>query len=132
MWLLINPPREDKNVDKISNKNTDPVLPDHDSPRDLANNFGDYFKDKIVKIRERLADSNDSPRVESTAACEKPSSPPPSLDTLTPTNCDEVKKIIKESKATSCRLDPIPTSLLKLVLHVLLPILTNRKIAISI
>ena len=107
-------------VDKISNKKTDAVLPDHDSPQELANKFGDFFKEKIVKIRNRLEQDKDTTFDEPQPDCA-----PPPLETLAPTTCNEVKKIISESKATSCKLDPIPTSLLKVLLHVLLPVLTN-------
>ena len=31
-------------------------LPDNDNPEDLANEFADYFMDKIGKIRDSLAD----------------------------------------------------------------------------
>ena len=50
---------------------------------------------------------------------------PPLLDQLEPTSPEEVKKIVMSSKTTSCRLDPMPTSFLKLMLNVLLPLLTQ-------
>ena len=51
--------------------------------------------------------------------------PPPPLDCLKPATAAEVKKIVTESKTTTCNLDPIPTSFLKVLMNVLLPILTN-------
>ena len=47
------------------------------------------------------------------------------IDTLDPATTDEVRKIIMGSKVTSCGLDPIPTSFLKVLVDVLLPMLTR-------
>ena len=40
-----------KLTDKLLHKNSDPVLPQLDSPTNLANNFASFFNDKITKIQ---------------------------------------------------------------------------------
>ena len=47
------------------------------------------------------------------------------MDTLEPSTSDEVHKIIMDTKATSCLLDSMPTSFLKVVIDILLPIHTH-------
>ena len=115
-----------KIVDKLSHKKTYPVLPDHTSSEELANRFGEFFNEKIVKIRSKLTSASDSANLASQDDEQlSPTSPsPPCLEILTPTTTAEVRKIIMNSKATTCKLDPIPTSLLKILIDVLLPILT--------
>ena len=44
---------------------------------------------------------------------------------FTPASEDEIQKIVKNSPDKSCELDPVPTWLLKLCLHELLPLLTK-------
>jgi hypothetical protein len=107
-------------IDKISHKKSETVLPTHSSKEELANRFANFFQEKIEKIRDRIASTNDLPQVQ-----EEKESSPPSLSEFKPATPEEVKKIITNSKATTCSLDPIPTSFLKLLLDVLLPILTN-------
>ena len=114
-----------KIVDKITNKKPTNVLPEHTSAKDLADKFGTFFTQKIEKIRDRLAISTTPDESTQMVNVEDNSTIPPSLDHLEPTTCEEVKKIVMSSKVSSCRLDPIPTQFLKILLDVLLPILTN-------
>lgn len=111
-----------KIVDKISHKKSETILPDHSSPQKLANRFGEFFTDKIVKIRQRLVSVNESVNIPHHHN-EEPAPPP--LDTLTPCTTDEIQKLVMTTKATTCKLDPIPTSFLKIIIDVLLPILTH-------
>ena len=46
---------------KLLGKATDNPLPEHDSKLDLANEFNNYFKDKIDIIMMNLKSSNDNP-----------------------------------------------------------------------
>jgi len=115
-----------KVVNTLLCKTSSTILPDHESALGLANRFNDFFAEKIVKIRQQLdsvqnVQSEESPTVPSVD--EIPSPPP--LDQLKPTCPEEVKKIVMDSKTTSCGLDPIPTSFLKVMLNVLLPVLTQ-------
>ena len=46
---------------KLLGKMTDNPLPEHNSKLDLANDFNNYFKDKIDTIMMNLQPSNDNP-----------------------------------------------------------------------
>ena len=50
---------------------------------------------------------------------------PPVFDELSPADDDEIRKIIVNTKTTTCQLDPLPTSFLKIIIDVLLPVITN-------
>ena len=97
----------------------------------MADRFGNFFNDKIVKLRNRLETTQKSKASTVQAECDNnsstapPTSPPPPLDSLRPTTPEEVRKIIMDAKATTCALDPIPTWFLKVIMNVLLPILTR-------
>ena len=111
-----------KIANSLLNKSSSNSLPDHTCPQDLANRFNNFFSQKIENIRKRL----DQTQTKKVVPCSIISAPsPPPLDHLKPTTPEEVKKIVMNSKATSCRLDPMPTSFLKLMLNVLLPLFTQ-------
>ena len=80
-------------------------IPDNTGDEKLANDFADYFIQKIWKIQDNLDDyPKFKPRRNSTIT---------PLMNFEPTTADEVTKIIKEMKTKSCELDSLPTSLLK-------------------
>ena len=123
---------EQKSIFKLAstllNKSTEIPLPLHDSAKELATHFNNFFVEKIINIREDL---------ESVAFNLKPLPPllqtapefisanTPCLMNFSPTTEDEVKKIILDTKTTQCLLDPIPTKLLKECIHALLPMITK-------
>ena len=88
----------------------------------MANKFATFFKDKIVNIRARL-DNNS--QIDDTLPVVFYSATPPMWDEFELTNNEEVRKIMMNSKATTCQLDPLPTSFLKLIIDVILPVLTK-------
>ena len=93
------------------------VLPAHSSEKSLANTFVSFFTNKISKISDTFPTSgsfNDAPELV-----------PPNFNRFKPVTEDEVSKCIKESPTKSCPLDPIPTSLLKDCLDILLPCITK-------
>ena len=106
-------------ISSLMRSNSDNPLPDHDSVLDLANKFGGFFKDKIVRIRQEI-DSIECSSPDFTATV-----PPSTMDCFTELSEQEVKKLIMESKTTSCDLDPIPTWLLKDCVEIVLPVLTK-------
>ena len=79
----------------------------------MANRFALFFKEKVEKIRRELP-------VVSPLTVLLPS-PPTLLSQIEPTTVDELRDIIKHSKATSCSLDVIPTWLFKGTLDASLP-----------
>lgn len=89
------------------------VLPSHQSEKDLANKFGEFFLGKIQTIRNELSaktnilDSNiDVLRADIKFIGEQ-------LSTFSPASCEEVRKIITAAPSKSCELDPLPTAFVK-------------------
>ena len=83
--------------------------------------FATFFENKIITLHDRIDHSNHSP-----ISVEIPDNYCTTLFTefqnVTP---DEVLKMIKQAPITSCKLDPLPSSLFKDCISELLPILTN-------
>ena len=101
------------------NVNT-PVYPKAESDKDSANNFVNYFKEKIDNISNKF-DSRADPLVHKT--CDIP-------DDLAFTQFEllteqEVERYIRTSPSTTCPLDPIPTDLLKVCMKETLPVITQ-------
>ncbi len=97
----------------------DNPLPDHDSIQVLADQFGDYFIQKIEDIRTEI---------DAQTCTYQPSDctqPDTTFSTFKPLSQDDVRKLVMKSKSTTCDLDPLPTSLLKDCLDVILPVLTK-------
>ena len=88
----------------------------------LAEDFSEFFQTKIDNIMEKLR--------EETAVLDNKY-----IETNFQTNCrmnkftlvfhSDVKEIVSSAPAKSCKLDPIPTSLLKEHIEVLAPIISN-------
>ena len=97
-----------KLVRKLTNKPTDVAYPESANNTELAEQFSNFFKDKIKKINDSLVcNSNvELPNIEHRSGQSKYSVFP----TVT---VDEVKKYIAKSPSKSCALDPIPTHILK-------------------
>ena len=96
-----------RKLNKIMHREKENPLPDHQSEKELANQFSQYFKGKIDKIRETFSDSNERAFCYDTGFDGLP------LVNLTPISEEKMIQIIKSSKPKSCALDPIPTELIK-------------------
>jgi hypothetical protein len=99
-------------------------LPSHSSSKELADKFANLFSDKIEKIRCDIIELQPQQMPESVSS-QTVSHPAILLDTFRPATEEEVRKLILASASKSCPLDPIPTSLLKDNLNVLLPSITK-------
>lgn len=109
-----------KVVDKLSNPRATQSLPSHDCAKSLADNFAEFFVDKVRKFRDELDNSpTPPPSINITESCQH------TFSAFSPVTKDDVLKIIKASSVTSCSLDPIPASLLKSHLQDLLPTITT-------
>ena len=98
-------------------------LPSCISERQLANDFGDYFMNKIKLIRDKITESSDnSDDVTPLDADVKFQGT--FFENFRPPTMDEIKKIIQKSANKSCDLDPMPAWLLKECLVPLLPLIT--------
>ena len=109
---------------------------DHIAPDDLANNFGDYFTQKIERINDSLdvfqssepLDGDDDASADNMgtrADCVDPDAREcaefPNFKTLTQ---DQVSLIIGKEAMEPCPFDPAPSSVVLQVLDVLLPVIT--------
>ena len=97
-------------------KGKDNTLPSHGSEKDLANKSATFFETKIATIRETFPDSIIN-------KCEQPlsSNTPESFENFENISESNLEKLISSGSSKTSSLDPIPTSLLKEVLPVLLP-----------
>ena len=82
--------------------------------------FASFFSNKVLKLHSALKSqlTNTSPHTE-------PSHVPTNLTFFYPAAREEISKLISQSSNTFCDLDPIPTSILKQCLPILLPTITN-------
>ena len=99
------------------------ILPTSKSPKNLAQSFGDFFVDKIERIRtdigkSDMSEASHNDEFEKHFEGEK-------LSDFGSTSESEVKTIIQKSTNKSCELGPIPTWLLKNCIDELSPILTR-------
>ena len=90
-------------MDHLLNRKATPQLPSL-PPDDLPGKFATFFTDKIVSIGSGLSTYGDDDHL---------------------TIPSEIEKLIKSSPTKSWVSDPLPTSLLKECLQVLLPAITN-------
>ena len=100
------------------------ALPEHDDPTKLANEFGTFFLKKIEIIKENFDKFQvQEPRL-------APVTPKENLENFSSLSIGEVSKIVRESSNASCRLDPVPTWLVKSCLDVLAPSITEMVISL--
>lgn len=92
------------------------VLPSHDTPLQLAENFKNYFRDKIRNIRESFVTINDDECHRNLFTGNSP------LANFEPTTEDELKSIILTYGVNCSPEDPIPLKLLKNNLDFFIPI----------
>ena len=104
-------------IDVMTGKNKSNPLPPSRNAEELAEEFATFFINKIRKIREAL---DTGPKFKPT---QKSSSK--SLENFTNLTEDEVEKIIMSMPTKSCRLDALPTKVLKDIVIPLLPLLTK-------
>jgi hypothetical protein len=99
-------------VSELTGTKSENPMPAGDSNISLAENFADFFLNKINKIRDSLTD------YESYIPDYKETS---QFESFRIFSNDEVKKMIAELQTKYCKLDKLPTKLLKMHLDDLLP-----------
>jgi hypothetical protein len=117
-------------VNDLLHKNKKPVLPQSKSDQALAEQFSEFFSDKITAIRKSFPASSPAISCENTASNMKNVSV--YLNVFEPTNESEVRDIICKAPCKTCELDPLPMVLLKECLDDLVPhitTITNRSFA---
>ena len=103
-------------VNTLMGTSSENPLPNHTSDKDLAEEFANFFMGKIQKIRDNLTGY---PTYEPTKKITT------KLAEFRPFEQTEVKKIIFSMKSKSCKLDALPTRLLKQCIEDILPTITN-------
>ena len=88
--------------------------PEHSSKTQLANEFSDYFEEKIIKIRAKIPSTSKFHDYDKTVDVTP-------LTSFEPLSNEDIRKLILSAAPKSCSLDPIPTSLLKDCIEILLP-----------
>lgn len=104
-------------VNKILHRAKVPSLPDHENISALANSFGTFFKEKIEKIRLLFPNTPEYKP--------QPKNVHSTLNCFEPVSEKEIHNLITSSSTKTCDLDPIPTSLLKQHLDILLSPITS-------
>ena len=102
-------------VNRLLDTKKEPVLPEHTSDQDLANEFAKYFKEKISKIRQSFPESGKS-NFSSAAFSGTP------LYEFEPTTEEEITSIILKYGIKCAPHDPIPVNILKTTYAVFIPI----------
>ena len=107
-------------VNSSSREPLETAFPEHDDPIKLANEFGTFFLKKIEIIKKNL----DKFQVQEPRLA-RPVTPKENLENFSSLSIEDVCKIVRESFNASCRLDPVPTWLVKSCLDVLAPSITE-------
>ena len=100
-------------------------LPAHKDAKKLANDFGNFFSDKVVKIREGIStiDTDDTLWDSLENASNDNENGKGNLDRFEELSLDQVGELVLNMSDKFCDLDPIPTFLLKECLEELGPII---------
>ena len=106
-----------KVANELLDKNSKKVLPAHDDPKKLANDFNEYFVDKVKKIRKSI------PEVLNCPTFYRRPFKGEKLLTFRPTTEDELRKIINQHGVKTCFEDPIPSQMFKAAIDIILPVL---------
>ena len=116
-----------KSLNSVLHRKVSPPLPPHDDEAALAEEFCEYFSEKINKIRKKLDLNTGSTSHEHSQQVNQP------LSDFKKVTKDEVKKII-QNMSKSCELDPLPMWLAKECIDEILPIITeiiNRSLSLG-
>ena len=109
-----------KVANELLDKDKERVLPSHTDPKELANEFNEYYVDKVKKIRQSIPEpaTHDNMHYSRPFNGEK-------LSSFKPTTDNELGSIIKESGIKTSMEDPIPAKLLQSSLDIVLPVYTK-------
>ena len=106
-----NPRRLWNSINNILHRIPPPALPEFTSVKSLCDHFSRYFVDKIETIRSKYPDKVQNIRSK--------------MNVFERASEDEIKKLILSSSSKSCDLDPIPTSVVKNCLDILITPITD-------
>ena len=104
-------------VNNLTNKPEPQKWPKHNTKEDLAEDFATFFKNKILKIRELFNGMKQYEVITDSSV--------PLLRKFAPMMEKQISLIIKQMKSKTCKLDDIPTKILKKILPVVCPLITK-------
>ncbi len=113
-------------VDKLLGRGKDDALPQFNDARTIAQTFSNFFVTKISTIRTSLSaleetiNNTKCPPIDCLL-----SSSSSKLQSFTPATVSEITEIVTKSSKATCSLDPVPTALLRDLLPVLAPVITD-------
>ena len=113
-----------KVVEELQDKKSKRILPQHTDPKKLANEFNEYYVEKIDKIRKTIPESSTNRTVMNKFEGEK-------LAFFAPTTDEELKEIINEFGVKTSVEDPLPTKVLKFIIDEMIPtykVLVNKSL----
>ena len=114
-----NPRRLWNSINNILHRIPPLALPEFTSVKSLCDHFSRHFVDKIETIRSKFPDKvQNIPQVQKPEIRSK-------MNVFERASEDEIKKLILSSSSKSCDLDPMPTSVLKNCLDILLTPITD-------
>ena len=108
-----------KVVNKVLDRNETRALPDHNDSTELANQFNEYYIQKIGNLRKTIPEDSKGLEISQTKfQGEK-------MEKFDPCSEEELKKVISEFGIKTSTEDPIPAKFLELVVDEALPTLCN-------
>ena len=110
-------------VNNLLQRKEDLPLPPSSDNKQLADQFNNFFFEKVSRIRTDLHPTHPSDIDHN--YIEKDFSTAHRFETFAPLDPSQVTKIVAKSKTKSCELDPVPTWLLKEHSATLTPVLTS-------
>ena len=134
----INPDINSKDLyfhtNKLLGRSMEKISPSNIKTSEIPETFSMYFQDKVKNLRNSFSSINDD------NACFDPLSNDEQCFSSTFNNFKtvnelEIRKLIMNSNSKTCRLDPIPTSLIKICIDELLPAITiiiNRSLQTAV
>ena len=105
----------------LRNLKDDTQFPPHSHAFELANDFGTFFRQKIVDIRSKLPDLN----CPETGCVEQEACLTSCFSEFVTLEESEVSRLISSLNLKSCALDPLPACLVSGCIDVLLPSITK-------
>ena len=100
-------------INKLFDKSKSSALPQHDNAGELANNFNNFYIDKVSNLRSNIPVTNSTTSIHQYNGI--------MLDSFVPTTVIELRAIIKESGIKTAFHDILPAKILKPVIEELLP-----------
>ena len=108
-----------KVANELLDKNSEKVLPAYDDPKQLADDFNNFFIQKVIKIRQSI------PVVRSNSSHYSRPFQGDRLTDFEHTTEDELQKMISSFGVKTCMEDPIPSKIFRGVTDVILPVLVK-------